>query len=73
MLLTLVLSPIISGPIWPGLLLALTVCVLLPGAGLVLLVRGIWLMSREERSASWIIMGLGCLLAAGLLFLCLAY
>jgi hypothetical protein len=73
MLRTLVLSPIISGPIWPGLLLALTVCILLPGVGLVLLVRGIWSMSKEERSASWIIMGLGCLLLSGLLFWCLYY
>lgn len=73
MLLTLVLSPIISGPIWPGLLLALTVCILLPGVGLVLLVRGVWLMSKEERSASWLIMGLGCLLSSGLLFLYLDY
>ena len=69
MMLTLVLSPIISGPIWPGLLLALTVCILLPIVGLVLLARGIRLMSKQEYSASWIVIGLGCLLLAGLLFL----
>jgi hypothetical protein len=73
MLLTLLLSPIIHGPFWPGLLLTVTVCILLPILGLVLLVRGIWLMSKEERSASWIIMGLGCLLVSGLLFLYLDY
>ena len=73
MLRTLILSPIISGPVWPGLLLTLMVCLLLPIVGLVLLVRGIWLMSKQERSASWIIMGLVCLLSSGLLFLYLDY
>lgn len=73
MLLLPLLSPIISGPIWPGLLLALTVFVLLPLVGLGLLMRGIWLLSKEERSASWLLMGLACLLGSWLLFLYLDY
>ena len=65
MLPTLLLSPIIAGPIWPGL--ALVVVVLLPLAGLGLLVRGSWLLSKAERSASWLTMRLARLLASWLL------
>lgn len=60
MLLTLLLSPIIS-PDWP-VLLAVVIVLLLPFVGLGLLVRGIWLLSKGERSASWLMIGLGCLL-----------
>jgi len=60
MLPTLLLSPIIPAD-WP-VLLAVAIGLLLPFVGLGLLVRGIWLLSKGERSALWLMMGVVCLL-----------
>jgi hypothetical protein len=73
MLLTLMLSPIISGPIWPALLLVLIVCVLLPMVGLGLLLRGTWLLREGVSASAWLMMGLACLLLSWGLFVYFDY